>query len=109
MGDSGNGGYRVDLTELEAAGDRLGNLIGFLEDCLDQIEMRVGVLRQGWSGDAATAYDDAHAEWLDGVGDMKDGLLRMREAARTAHTNYTNAVATNVAMLGRGAAPESGQ
>ncbi|WP_327147349.1 WXG100 family type VII secretion target [Nocardia sp. NBC_01329] len=105
MGGPLGGGYRVNLTELEAAGDRLGNLIGFLEDCLDQIEKRVGVLRQGWSGEAATAYDDAHADWLTGVQDMKDGLLRMQEAARTAHTNYTSAAQTNVAMLGRGPAP----
>ncbi|WP_442941580.1 WXG100 family type VII secretion target [Nocardia sp. NBC_00416] len=59
-----------------------------MEDSLDRIEQRVGVLRQGWSGEAATAYDDAHAEWLDGVGDMKDGLLRMRRlpAPRTPTT-----------------------
>ncbi|WP_063130276.1 WXG100 family type VII secretion target [Nocardia fusca] len=104
-----NEGYAVDLTELEAAATRLGNLIGFVEDSLQQIDGRDATLRAGWSGDAATAYDTAHTEWVAGVQDMKDGLLRMQEAAKTAHTNYTNAVATNVYMLGRGPAPEGGQ
>lgn len=35
-----NEGYAVDLTELEAAATRLGNLIGFVENSLQQIDGR---------------------------------------------------------------------
>ncbi|WP_280402663.1 hypothetical protein [Nocardia carnea] len=43
-------GYAVDLTELEAAATRLGNLIGFVEDSLQQIDGRDATLRAGWFG-----------------------------------------------------------
>ncbi|MFD4407400.1 WXG100 family type VII secretion target [Nocardia sp. NPDC058499] len=102
-------GYTVDLAELQATADRLRNLIGFVQDSLAQIDGRAATLRAGWTGEAATAYDTAHRDWLTGMQDMQDGLIRMQEAAKTAYTNYTNAAQTNVSMLGRGPAPEGGQ
>lgn len=101
-------GYAVNLPELETTSDKLAALVGFVEDSLHQVETRAATLRADWSGEAATAYDTAHRDWVAGIQDMKDGLLRMQEAAKTAHINYVNASQTNVAMLGRGPAPENG-
>lgn len=98
---SGNG-YRVNLAELDNITARLQGLIGFVEQCLTQIESRVAVVQSTWSGEAADAHAAAHRDWLAGAQDMRDGLERMRTAARIAHDNYASASATNVAMLGRG-------
>jgi WXG100 family type VII secretion target len=100
-------GYAVNLPELETTADKIAALVGFVEDSLHQVETRAQALRAEWSGDTAAAYDTAHRDWVAGIQDMNDGLLRMQEAAKNAHTNYINASQTNVAILGRGPAPEN--
>ncbi|NEW37151.1 WXG100 family type VII secretion target, partial [Nocardia cyriacigeorgica] len=81
----------MDLAELENITTRLQGLIGFVEDCLTQIDTRVAAVQSSWSGQAADAHATAHRDWLAGAQDMRDGLERMRAAAVTARDNYTSA------------------
>jgi len=99
MGDPGT--YSVDRAELDA-------VIGDLQRCEDDLERITGdlehqmaVLHETWEGLSAEAQRAAHQEWEKGMRTMHQALTSMRQAARTAHANYTHAVDTNVAMWGR--------
>ncbi|MHA3703432.1 WXG100 family type VII secretion target [Jatrophihabitans sp. YIM 134969] len=92
--------YRVDL-------DALDDTITFMQSTSDTVaaelaalDAHIAQLHDVWSGDAAGAQWAAHQEWSAGAAEMRAALDAMREAARTAHTNYSNAVAANQQMWG---------
>ncbi|MGN2636735.1 WXG100 family type VII secretion target [Nocardia takedensis] len=98
--------FRVDLTELDDITARVAGFVGFLEDSLIGIQQRLTAVQAGWSGESADAANDAFARWLTGARDVAEGIHEMRAAGSAAHQRYTEAVATNLEMLGRGGTPQ---
>ncbi|QLY30031.1 WXG100 family type VII secretion target [Nocardia huaxiensis] len=96
--------FRVDLTELDNITARVAGFVGFLNDSLTGIQQRTTAVQSGWSGPSAVAADDAFKQWMTGAQDVSEGIDAMRVAAAAAHQRYTEAVATNLEMLGRGGA-----
>jgi hypothetical protein len=64
-------------------------------------------VQANWGGPSALAAEAAFTRWLEGATDVTEGIEAMRTAAAAAHTRYTNAIATNLAMLGRGSGSAS--
>jgi uncharacterized protein YukE len=58
-------------------------------------------LHATWVGEAATTQADAHRRWSDGAQEMRDALAKLRQAAQTAHGNYTGAATNNMSMWSR--------
>jgi WXG100 family type VII secretion target len=90
--------YVVDLDELAACAERLSRFEGFIETKLDELDRRIQQLQSAWTGTAADAQLAAHRDWMAGAAEMKDGLAKLRQAATTAHTNYSAARAANLTM-----------
>lgn len=90
--------YAVNLQDLD---DSITAMAGFdarIEQHLAALDRTMGTLHGHWTGDAATEQADAHRRWTEGAAGMRAALKEMHAAARIAHTNYTNAADTNVAM-----------
>jgi uncharacterized protein YukE len=91
--------YRVELEEL----------LGFVENLkLSNSAPRPSplasmdkspTLHARWSGEAAAAHRARHDEWITAAAQMREALSQLREAAHTAHRNYSEAVQLNIAML----------
>lgn len=104
--------YKVNLAELDAIIPRLEGLLGYVQGNLGMVEDRVKALHTpagrgepAWTGEAADAHLRAHAEWTRGAQAMRDGLDKMRAAARDAHGSYSVTIAANLALLDRAGAP----
>jgi WXG100 family type VII secretion target len=92
--------FTVDLDHLDEIVSRLAALAGFVADNLDEIDNKVATLSgTGRESIAATAYHDAHREWMLGAREFTDGVREMSDAARKAHTGYSTAVEENLKML----------
>lgn len=94
--------FTIDLEQLDSVIARLSGLVGFVEEQLDELDRRIAELPTTWSGLSADAHADAHNEWSSGARDLRDGLDIMRAAATRAHEQYSNAVAANLRIFGRG-------
>jgi WXG100 family type VII secretion target len=92
------GRYRVDLDHLADLVDQMARFDQHLESMLDDADARVNRLHAAWEGEAAEQHRRAHDEWKHGAQQMRDALAVMRKIAMTAHSNYSNATATNAAM-----------
>ena len=90
--------YTVDLDELAACVERLSQFEAFVETKLDDVDRRVQQLHSAWTGKAADGQLAAHREWMAGAAEMKDGLIKLRQAAANAHANYSAARAANLTM-----------
>lgn len=90
--------FRVDLTLLSEIVGRITAFDGHVGQALEDVDRQVDCLHATWTGEAAGQHRVAHEEWRRGVAGMREGLSKMRDAARTAHGNYTCAVAVNTAM-----------
>lgn len=102
VGSGGNVSYRVDLGQIDQIVPRLEGLVGFVAQCLDQIDAKIRALHAaGWEGQTADAYQAAHTRWMAGARDMRDGLDAMRRNAQQAHDAYRAALAANAQTLGR--------
>lgn len=96
--------FTVDLDQLDRIVSQLSGLAGFLHEHLDELDRKVKSLSAGsWESAAATAYSNAHNEWLTSAKEFASGVAEMSDAARKAHGRYTTAVGTNRRIL------ESGQ
>ncbi|BCK57322.1 WXG100 family type VII secretion target [Nocardia wallacei] len=101
MTTTNSGGYSVDLEHLNDVTTRLGGLVGFIADSLAGLDSRIAAAHQSWSGQAADAHATAHREWSQAATEAREGIDTMRAAAATAHTAYTDALTTNLGILGR--------
>lgn len=91
--------YRVELDELLAFVDKLEAFGKRAEAIAARVDSQVADLHTSWSGDAATAHRAQHDEWIAAAAQMREAVKELREAARTAHQNYTDAARLNVEML----------
>ena len=88
----------VDMAELDAVIADVQACETRLETLTDDLDRQVRALQDSWEGLAAQAQQEAHAEWTRGMRDMRTALADLRAAARQAHSNYSGAADTNVAM-----------
>jgi WXG100 family type VII secretion target len=93
--------YRVDLDRLADIVDQIDRFDRRVEAALEDADSRVDRLHTTWTGEAAAAHRQAHAEWQRGVAEMRAGLAAMRRNAQLAHGNYSSAVTTNGRMWGQ--------
>lgn len=91
--------YRVELEELLAFVDTLRTFEQRAEAIGSRIDAEIADLHASWSGDAAAAHRPNHDEWTAAAAQMREALGQLREAAHTAHRNYTEAVQLNLEML----------
>ncbi|SUE30004.1 WXG100 family type VII secretion target [Nocardia farcinica] len=94
--------FRVDLNELDNIIARLAGFVGFLTDSVGGIQQRTTSLQTTWTGQTATAAQEAFANWAVGARDVADGIETMRAAAAAARDRYDAAISANLEMLGRG-------
>ncbi|MFE7724002.1 WXG100 family type VII secretion target [Nocardia rhizosphaerihabitans] len=90
--------HSVDLDLLDSIVARLQGFEGFFDDQITAFDSAVSKLQTGWEGDAAAAQQMSHDRVMAAARDIRDGLEDMRLAAQAAHSNYTEAIAANVAM-----------
>lgn len=90
--------FKVHLEQLWDILDRIGRFDQQVEHALEDVEARVGRLQATWTGQAAQAHQSAHDEWKHGLAQMREALNAMRQAAATAHGNYSDAATTNASM-----------
>jgi uncharacterized protein YukE len=92
----GKDAFTVDLEALDALIDHMSRFTESTDAALEQVDAFVAGMP--WEGATEHAHKQWHALWRSGVGDLQDGLRKLREGARTAHRNYSDAIKTNVAM-----------
>ena len=91
--------YRVELDELLAFVEKLEAFGTKAEAIASRVDGQVADLHGTWSGSAADAHRSGHDGWMAGATQMRDTAAELKAAANIAHRNYTDAVATNIAML----------
>jgi WXG100 family type VII secretion target len=91
--------YRVELEELLAFVEKLLAFEQRTEAIAASVDAQIAGLHDTWSGDAAAAHRAQHDEWMTGAHEMHEAVAHLREAAHTAHRNYTDAVRLNLEML----------
>ncbi|WP_062982868.1 WXG100 family type VII secretion target [Nocardia anaemiae] len=97
--------FSVDLDQLDRIVSRLNGLAGFLHDHLDELDHKVAALHSGsWESAAASAYADAHSQWLTAAREFAEGVAAVSDAAQKAHGRYTRAIDVNRRMLQSGQA-----
>ena len=77
---------------------RVAAFQGYAEDMIAEIDSRVTLLHESWTGDAATAHAQAHQHWVRGEAMMREALAQLEKVGSIAHTNYTRAMSTNLGM-----------
>jgi WXG100 family type VII secretion target len=91
--------YRVELEELLAFVDKLQSFEDKAEAIASRVDGQIAALHTTWSGTAADAHRSSHGEWMAAATQMREALADLKNAANTAHRNYTDAVKTNIEML----------
>jgi WXG100 family type VII secretion target len=91
--------YRVELEELLEFVEKLRSFEQRAEAIGARVDGQIADLHTSWSGVAADAHRANHDEWTAAAAQMREALGQLREAAHTAHRNYTEAVEVNRAML----------
>jgi WXG100 family type VII secretion target len=90
--------YSVDLDELDAVITRMGKFDAALDEHMTNLDARIKRLHKTWSGDAAVAQKAEHDKWMQAAHEMRQAMATMRSAGKTAHTNYSRAIAANGSM-----------
>jgi ESAT-6 family protein len=90
--------FRVDPEALADAVERMAEFQRYAESMISEIDSLVSNLHTTWTGEGARAHAEAHQHWARGEAIMREALAQLRATARTAHGNYTGAVAKNLSM-----------
>jgi WXG100 family type VII secretion target len=90
--------FRVDPERLAEAVQQMADFQRYSEALLQEIDSTVKNLHLTWTGQAASAHAQAHGRWSRGEAMMQEALTQLQAAGRTAHTNYTGAMAKNLDM-----------
>lgn len=90
--------YVVDLARLREVIET-GVLIGKrIDERLLDVDREVASLGDIWTGEAADAHRERHAEWMQGARDMHAALSELASSVQHAHNVFRNAVAHNEGM-----------
>lgn len=104
MAKPGGGGgaseddFDVDLDELDELVEQMDHFNKFVDTSADQLISQMDKLHSIWDGQAAAAHTEWHDRWIAALEDMQDGLDKLKAGSRTAHGNYSKAVAANKKM-----------
>lgn len=90
--------HSVNLDQLDSVISRMRGFEGFFDDQIEAFDAAISKLQTGWDGDAATAQEAAHRRLMAAAAEIREGVEAIRTAAQAAHSNYTQAIAANVAM-----------
>lgn len=91
--------YRVELEELLGFVDKLQSFEQRAEAIAARVEGEIASLHETWSGEAAAAHRAQHDEWATAASQMREAINQLRDAAHSAHRNYTEAAQLNMDML----------
>lgn len=90
--------YQVNLQQLDDAVSQMAKFGEEVDQWLGEVDRIVSDLHLDWTSAAADAQRSAHDRWSAGVVEMRANLDELREVARLAHENYTDAIRKNVGM-----------
>ncbi len=90
--------YTLDTDELDAVITDLERTETDLELLITDLDKQMATLHETWEGLAASAHGVAHDELAQGMRAMRQAMVELRTAARSAHANYTAAGETNLSM-----------
>jgi len=88
----------VDLVRLDGLIDRMAAVHAQLGRVRDDVEAQLRRLAPSWAGAAASAEQEAEAEWRAGFAEVAEALGDLHSIAVTAHANYSAAAAANRRM-----------
>lgn len=94
----GSDAFKIDLQQLDSAIASMQEFTDDTSEILEQVSNTVAALRVNWTGIGSDAYQDAQDRWVRGTRDMTDNVTELREVAKTAHANYSNAIDANTSM-----------
>ncbi|OZD69940.1 hypothetical protein CH272_02620 [Rhodococcus sp. 05-340-1] len=94
----GSDAFKIDLQQLDSAIASMQEFTDDTSEILEQVSNTVAALRVDWTGIGSDAYQDAQDRWVRGARDMTDNVTELREVAKTAHANYSNAIDANMSM-----------
>ncbi|WP_020105855.1 WXG100 family type VII secretion target [Nocardia sp. 348MFTsu5.1] len=92
---------RIDRVALGEVLEQMSRLTKSVEEDLAAIDELVKDLHLTWTGQAASAQRQAHAEWASGAAEMRQSLADLHSVGTTAHSNYNAAVEANLKMWRR--------
>ncbi|MFI5783732.1 WXG100 family type VII secretion target [Nocardia sp. NPDC051570] len=95
-------GYQVDLEHLDTVTAKIAGLHAFVQDSLEGVDTRVAAAHQSWTGEAATTHAEVHRQWREAAEEARKGIAAMQAAAAAAHSQYSDALATNLRILRSG-------
>jgi WXG100 family type VII secretion target len=90
--------FSVDTDTLEQAMQLMSEYIQHTASVVAEVNSLSAHLHETWSGEAATAHAEAQRRWARGEQMLRDALGQLESAGRTAHQNYTQAMAANMKM-----------
>ena len=90
--------YAVDLGLARDVVASLAAVESELDEVVVDLRWRVARLHETWAGTAAAAHLTAHGSWEASYREMHDALVAMRQALRTAASNYATAASDNTSM-----------
>lgn len=93
--------FGVDADKLMTIVDKMTQVDSRIEAMIADADSQVAGLHATWVGEAAATQADAHRRWSEGAQQMREALAKLREAALTAHGNYTGAATNNTVMWSR--------
>jgi WXG100 family type VII secretion target len=94
--------FAVELDGLQTLATRLDGLIESIDRNVAELSAQAASVRSYWTGEAADAYTERHLAWHAAVSELTDEISNVQAHLRNAHHQYSDAVATNLRMLGRG-------
>ena len=93
--------FGVDTDKLMDIVEKMTQVEARIEAMITEADAEVSGLHATWVGTAAATQADAHRRWAEGAQEMREALVKLREAAHKAHGNYTGAAKSNQAMWSR--------
>ena len=83
--------FSVEPNVVESAGAGIRSNVDAMNDSLETLNGAVGRLSGGWGGDAASAYLQAHSDWLTSMVSLTTAGAAAGPAAEFAADGYRQA------------------
>lgn len=92
MGDAAEApSIHFDITSIDDLVTRLGKASDNIADILEELDRRVAVLDDEWTGEANAAYRTAHADWVAALKEFNSALTSTKRLARAHSAAYAEA------------------